>query len=551
MNFRNFTLAIFALAILLSAGNTHVEAQNTRHVAPEKPKLIVNIVVSQFRYDYLNRYWDKFEDNGFRRLVNRGTYCRNASYNYVCADKGVGIASIVTGTTPSKHGIIGNSWYDDLKGEIIPAIFDDKAFTLGGPFEAGRCSPRKLLGTTFSDEINLSNNFKSKIIGVSLEPISAVISAGHTAKAAYWFDVQTGNFISSSFYMDTIPEWVTSFNKKKFPETYLEKTWTTLLPIESYTESLPDKNPYEEGFNNQSVFPYELADIAKIFNKKEQYAILNSVPFGDNLVKDFAIQAFVNEQLGADEFTDVLFLNFTSIAQIGKLYGPLSVEIEDAVIRLDREIGHLLSFIETTIGIENTLVVFTAEHGLPYRPEYLEANKIPSGYFNSSSAVSLLSSYLNNVYGKGDWIKQYNAQQIYLNRSLIESSNLKLADVQETAANLLLQFSGVQNTITSVALQNNTYIDGPFRRIQNGYNQKRSGDIIINLDNGYGEKQGRTIVSMGYDPRVPLIWYGWKIGRKSIVQPVDLTDIAPTMAILLETSYPNNATGKPIEQLFP
>ena len=544
-------LRIAGVWLLLSLILIHsINAQDSKKIPSDKPKLIVGIIVTQFRQDYISRYWDKFSDDGFKKLINRGTYCKNASYNYLISDKGTGTATIVTGTNPSGHGIVGESWYNDLKGKVIPAIYDESVETVGGPYEAGKCSPNELLSTTFSDELNLSNNFKSKIIGVSLEPTSAVLSAGHTAQSAYWFDIQKGNFISSTFYMDSLPGWVNNFNTKRLPDTYMSETWSTLFPINEYTESLPDQNPYEEGYRNSVVFPYEMKDIAKIFKKKEAYSILNSVPFGDNLVKDFAIQAIVNDSLGKDDNTDVIFLNFTALEQIGNLFGPLSVEVEDAVLRLDKEIAHFLQFIDSYIGIQNTLIVFTAEHGLAHNPEYLAAHKIPSGYFNSTSAISLLGSYLNNVYGKGDWIKQYQAQQIYLNRSLIESASLPLSDVQENVANLMLQFTGVQNTITSTSLINTNYVQGIFSKFQNGYNQKRSGDVMIHLTDGYVEKQGRNVVSFGTDTRVPLIWYGWKMGRKTVIKPVDLTDIAPTLSVLLEISYPNSSTGAPIEEVI-
>lgn len=527
-----------------------LSAQSNKKIPSDKPKIVIGIIVSQFRHDYISRYWDSFSEDGFKKLVGRGTHCKNTSYNYQISDKGVGTATIVTGTYPSGHGIVAQSWYNDLKEQITPAIYDKNAQTLGGNFEVGKCSPHQLLGTTFSDELNLSNKFKSKIISVSLEPASSVLSAGHTANAAYWFDIQAGNFVSSSYYTDSLPIWVNNFNNKNFPDIYFEKTWNTLLPISSYTASLDDKNDYELGYKNQTTFPYELEKIAKIFKKKEKYAIMNATPYGDNLIKDFATHAIVNEALGTDNTTDFLFLNFTSIEQIGNLFGPLSVEMQDAVIRLDREIGHFLNFIEEQIGIENSLIFFTAEHGLGHRPEYLSANKIPSGYFNSTSAISLLNSYLNNLYGKGDWVKQYHAQQIYLNRTLINSAELSLEEFQKSVADLLLQFHGVANTLTATSLLNTNYTNGEFAKIQNGFSQKRSGDVVIKLNNGWVEKHGKTISSYGTDSRVPLIWYGWKTKRKTIHSPVSLIDIAPTISVLLETSYPSLSSGVPIEEML-
>ncbi len=543
-------IGLSTIFLLFSLFNNLGYSQTAQKIPSDKPKLIVGIVVSQFRHDYISRYWDKFSDDGFKRLIGRGTYCKNANYNFLASDKGVGTATIVTGATPAEHGIVGDSWYSDLKTSIIPSIYDGSVNTVGGSFEAGKCSPHLLLGSTFADELNLNNKFNSKVIGISLEPASAVLSAGHTANSAYWFDIQNGNFISSSFYLDTLPSWVNEFNNKKIPDTYLEQTWNTIYPIEEYVESLPDENAYEDGLRKSTVFPYEMDDVAKMFKKKERYSIMNVTPYGDNIVKDFAIQAIVHEELGSDNNTDVLFMNFTSLEQIGNLFGPLSVEVEDAVLRLDKELAHLLNFIDDMVGMENTLVFFTAEHGLGHRPEYLSDHNIPSGYFNSTSAISLLKSYLNNIYGKGDWIRQYHGLQIYLNRTLIQSADLSLSEVQKEVANLMLQFHGVQNTLTATSLINTHYVEGDFRKIQNGYNQKRSGDVIINLKKGWVEKNGESIISYGTDTRLPLIWYGWKVKRKTIIRPINLIDLAPTISVLLETSYPNNSRGVPIEEII-
>jgi arylsulfatase A-like enzyme len=223
------------------------------------------------------------------------------------------------------------------------------------------------------------------------------------------------------------------------------------------------------------------------------------------------------------------------------------------MLRLDKEIAHLLEYIDKNLGKENVLIYLTGEHGVVHLPEYLEDNKIPSGYFNGASAISLLKSYMNNIYGKGDWIKQYHGQQIYLNRTLIEDAKLNLSEVQNDVANLMLQFSGVANTVTSTTLQNTNFTDGPFLTIQNGYNQKRSGDVMLSYRAGWVEKtkiDDGIGTAYGHDQRVPLIWYGWKIGRNSIRRPVDLIDIAPTISTFLEISFPNSASGEPILEII-
>jgi predicted AlkP superfamily pyrophosphatase or phosphodiesterase len=533
--------------------NSFSFGQEAKRIPSEKPKLIIGIQISQFRYDYIPRFWDKFSDAGFKLLIGRGSYCENTSYNYLHSDLGVGSATISTGTNPSQHGIVAASWYSNLSDGIVNYVFDPATKSVGGDFESGQYSPHNLMTTTWADEIKLASNFKSKVIGVSLDASPAIFSTGHTANSVYWFDSKKGSWITSSFYIDSLPQWVTDFNSKQLADTYLDSEWTTLLPMSEYVSSLLDNNDYETGMFGQVVFPYSLKELSKKFKRKNKYEVLRYTPFGDNLTKDFAIAAIINEELGADEYTDVLTLSFTVSERIGNLYGPLSVEIEDIVLRLDREIAHLMDFVDNTIGKENVLIYITGEHGVEHIPGYLTDNKIPGGYFNSGSAISLLRSYMNNIYGKGDWIKQYHGQQIYLNRTLIEDAKLNLAEVQSHVANLMLQFSGISNTVTSSTLQNTNFTDGIFNTMQNGYSQKRSGDVMINFTAGWAEKPeiSDNIGSpYGHDPRVPLIWYGWKIGRASIRRPVYLTDIAPTISTLMEISYPNSATGNPILEIM-
>jgi len=529
-----------------------VKPQDTK-IPSDKPRLILILQVSQFRYDYIPRFWDKLSDDGFKKMINRGSYCENTSYNYLFSDVGVGSATISTGSNPSQHGIIARSWYNNLYDKIIDYVYDEKTNTIGAGYENGRFSPVNLLATTYCDELKLSNNSRTKVIGISCDPAPAIFSTGQTANNAYWFDYKSGRFITSSFYTDSLPSWVDEFNNKKFPGIYFDNVWNTILPLPEYMESLPDKNAFEPGLLGQNVFPYIIKDLSKKLRQKDKYDILRYTPFSDNLAKDFAITAIVNEELGKDEYTDILTLTLTSSEYIGNLFGPLSVEMEDLILRMDKEIAHLIEFVEKNIGKENVLIVFTGEHGVQHLPEYLGSHKIASGYFNVSGNISLLKSYMNNIYGKGDWIKQYHGQQIFLNRTLVEDAKLNLAEMQNNVANLMLQFSGVANTITATTLQTTNFTNGTFFLMQNGYNQKRSGDVLLNFNAGWAESRGindEFASPYGHDRRVPLIWYGWKIGRNAIHRAVDLTDIAPTISSLLEISYPNSATGSPILELI-
>jgi len=279
---------------------------------------------------------------------------------------------------------------------------------------------------------------------------------------------------------------------------------------------------------------------------------LKYTPFGNVLTRDFATAIIVNEELGQDEYPDYLSIGFSANEYIGKQFGANSVEVQDAMLRLDREIALLLEFIDRYVGMHNTLVILTSDHGLAYTPDYLEASKIPSGEFSPNSSLHLLGSYLNAIYGQGDWVKYYYGQQIYLNHELIETSGISYQEIQEHTAQFLIQFEGVSNAVTSYTLQTSNFSEGIFHKMQNGYHQKRSGDVVINLAPGWMEQVNGDSYHSSYlgDNHVPLIWYGWKIKRSTLTRPVKMIDIAPTISYFLNIARPNVSTGDIILELM-
>jgi len=541
---------LFSITFLLIS-ITNIFSQNPS-VASEKPKLIIGIVVSEMRYDYLNRYWDKFSAGGFKRLVDGGTFCKNAHHDYLISESGEGFATIATGAYPDVHGIVSDFWYDRLRDKITNCVADDKVSTIGGAFEQGKYSPKSLLTSTLSDQARIAGQFKPKVFSISMDPKAAVLSGGYSANAAYWFDTEKGGWISSSYYLDSLPSWVSDFNSKSFSELYLQRLWEPLLPIISYTESLADDNKYETGFSGNKIFPYDLNKMSMVKKNQRSFELLKSTPFGNSLTKDFAIATIVNEQLGKDNYTDWLQIGFPVTAYIGDRFSSNSIEIEDTYLRLDKDIEHFLNFIDEQVGMKNVLIYLTADNAISEDPAFLADQGLPVGYFNYNSAMSLLGTYLNLIYGKGDWVKFYYAQQIYLNRDLIENSKISLEDFQNVVASFMIQFEGVANTLTATNLMTNNYTRGFFEKIQNSYNQKRSGDVLIHLSPGWTEKgtDKQYASSFRYDSHVPLIWYGWKIGRSSIIRPVSVTDIMPTIAVFLDIPRSGSLEGSLIEEMF-
>ncbi|MBN2683364.1 MAG: alkaline phosphatase family protein [Bacteroidales bacterium] len=526
-------------------------------IPSEKPKLVVAIVVEQMRYDYILRYWDKFEKEGFKKLINEGMNCKNARLNYLLTQGAPGIASIFTGALPGSHGIVGEEWYMRLKKEKYNCVEDDNALTIGSTSINGKKSPKWLISSSINDEMKLFSNGKSKVFSVSLNDYASILAGGKTANACYWYDDKTGYWITSSYYQDSLPKWVNTFNEKLLPEFYLQQEWNTLLPISSYTESQPDSSNYELGFGKDKfTFPYLMSEQkSKVSLKKHEirYQLLRNIPSGNTYTLDFALATMVNEKLGNGESTDFISITFSAIDNIGHKFGPNSVEIQDAFLRLDQNMAHLLSFIDKQYGKENVLVFLTSNHGVSGIPNFLKEKKMHAGYFKYHYSVALLKSYLNALYGEGDWVSAYINQQVYLNRQLIESAKLSLEEVQKKVALFLVQYSGVANTITASDLQSNNFKGGSvFEKMQNSFHQERSGDVILNLEPGWiQDKLEAADHGSGsvYDTHVPLLWYGWKIKRGSITRRVNIEQIAASLAEFLQISYPTSCESEPIEEL--
>lgn len=546
-------LSVFISTILVLGLIETSTAQLNRSIPSEKPKLIVQLVVSQMRFDYISRYWDKFGDNGFKLLVNEGTYCRNARYNYLLTQAYPGLATIATGANPSVHGIIADKWFNRNTGNEVEATADDKVNTVGGSFFSGKYSAKNLVTSTFGDELKL-NNANSKVVSIALDAGSAILLGGHSANGMYWFDTEKGLWVSSSYYTDALPAWLDTFNSKGFAKLYTDREWKALQPIQNYEEA--DTAAVKSVEKKKSLAEKLKGMMDGIIGKpqpKTDFKVLLENPYGNLLTKDLAIEAVVGENLGADEHPDLLCITFSANRFIGGKFGPHSIEMEDTYLRLDRELAHFLEFINSTVGKENCLFILTSDQGVASTPDYLEKSKIPGGYFDPKKAMILLGSYLNALYGQGNWITGYHDKQIYLNRKLIEDSNLNLADFQQKVADFMLEFSGVSNSTTAHNLQNGNFANGIMVKFQNSYNQRRSGDVIINLEPGWVERNGKVTSANSpydYDSHVPLIFYGWKAKRKSVLNPVYINDLAPTLSILLGITWPNGATGTPIKEMI-
>lgn len=512
------------------------------------PKLVVGIVVDQMRYDYLTRFYNKFGDGGFKRMMKEGFNCKNNHFNYVPTYTGPGHASVYTGTTPKYHGVIGNYWYDkELKDEVYCAG-DTTVMSVGTQNKAGQMSPHRMQTTTFSDENRLFTQMRGKTIGVSLKDRGAILPAGHTANGAYWFHGRNeGVWISSTFYMTELPKWVTDFNASGVAATYF-KEWNTMYDISTYTESGSDDNTFERGFSgkDKATFPYDLAALRR---ENRGFDILKETPYGNSLTTDFALAAIEGEQLGKDAITDVLAVSFSSTDYVGHNFGVNSKEVEDTYIRLDKDLERLFLYLDANVGAGEYTVFLTADHGAVDVPAYLSSNKIPAGYINNNDRKAKFQKFLMDTYGTSDIVENISSNQVFLNREKIKSMDLDLDDVQEAIANEQINYDHVAKTYTASTMNSTQFSTGIEALLQNGFNQKRSGDVIIVDDASFiaYSKTGSTHGSgLNYDTHVPLLFFGKGIAKGQTFKKTEISDIAPTMSALLGISFPNGAIGQPL-----
>ncbi len=539
--------------MLIPSGNSQLEITQIEthedYVLESKPKLVVGIVVDQMRYDYLTRFYSKYGEGGFKRMMNEGFNLKNNHFNYVPTYTGPGHSSIFTGTTPKYHGIISNNWYDKGSRAMVYCVQDDSVQSVGTKDLSGQMSPFRMKTTTFGDENRLFTQMRSKSIGISIKDRGSILPAGHTANAAYWLQGKDeGQWISSTYYLDKLPKWVNDFNASGVSKSYL-KVWNTLYDINTYSESGEDLNTFEGGFvgKQTATFPYDLNAL------KEQnglYEILKASPFGNSLTTDFAIAAIDGEQLGKDKISDVLTVSFSSTDYIGHNFGVNSKEVEDAYLRLDIDLERLFKALDDKVGKGEYTVFLTSDHGAVDVPSYLESVKIPSGYLNDLEMRQKLGVFMSTTFKEKGLIENVSNNQIFLNREKIKQMGLELEDVQETIVNELIGYDQIEKVYSAHTMSTTMFSTGIEELLQNGFNQKRSGDVLFVNDPAYisYSKTGSTHGSAyNYDTHVPLLFFGKGIKHGYTYQKTEITDIAPTISALLGISFPNGATGKPLD----
>ncbi|WP_420552712.1 alkaline phosphatase PafA [Tenacibaculum aiptasiae] len=528
-------------------------------IAPKKsthkPKLVVGVVIDQMRYDYLTRFASKYGEDGFKRLLEDGFSLENAHYNYIPTYTAVGHASIYTGTTPTNHAIISNTWYDKYTKEMVYCVDDSNYNTVGYDGDGGKKSPNRMLTTTITDQLKLAQNMNGKTIGVAIKDRSAILPAGHAADGAYWFyGRDIGKWITSSYYMNNLPNWVQEFNNSKIVDEYLKQPWESLYDINTYTESITDDNNFEKAFKGEEkpIFPH---DIPNLKSENKNYSIIKATPAGNTLTTDFAKAAIIGENLGKSEFIDFLAISYSSTDYVGHQFGVASKEVEDTYLRLDKDLADLFQFLDTEIGEDNYTLFLTADHAAVQVPAYLKSVKIPADYFSYTEFKTYVNDITKKYFNSDALVESISNFQIFLNKEKIEELKLDVHTVSQKIADEAINYKNIYKSVTAKTLQTTTFTNGILNSLQNGYNQKFSGDILLipnpsTLSAYY--KNGGTSHGSGYsyDTHIPMIFYGNGINQGSSKKKYEIIDIAPTISNLLQIEFPNGTTGKIIEEVL-
>ena len=523
-----------------------VSAQQASAIGVQRPKLVVGIVIDQMRWDYLYRYQKRYTDGGFKRLLNEGFSCENTVIPYVPSVTAIGHTCIYTGSVPSIHGIAGNNFVKN--GEKVYCTDDDTVKPVGSNSEAGLMSPRNLWVTTIGDEMKIASNGRAKVVGVALKDRASILPAGHNPDGAFWFDDKSGNFITSTHYMNQLPKWVEAFNSKKLPEHHLSEKWTTLYPKDTYTESTSDENEYENGIKKgvKATLPLNLPELYK----KYGYNIIRNTPFGNSLTFDMAKAAIDGEQLGADDETDLLAVSCSSTDYIGHQVGTHAVETEDTYLRLDKAIADFLSYLDAKVGKGNYLVFLSADHGAMNNARFLQDRRIPAGNWDDGVAAKKLNEMIAKEFpNTSDLVKTVMNYQVFFNREVIKNQHLDFAKIKQTVVDFLKEDSCVLYACDMEKTMTESIPEEVKYRIVNGYNRERSGDIQIVLKPNFythgmkGTDHGAWNL---YDTHIPLVFMGWGIKHGATTKRTFMTDIAPTIGALIHVQAPNGCVGQPI-----
>lgn len=578
LTYRRSRALVFALVLCNLLTPTYLRGQKRTRAqsVPQRPRLVLLIVADQFRYDYLDRFGDLFSEKGLKRLQREGASWVDANYDHVPTYTAPGHATLTTGAYPAANGIVGNEWPDRETGKKVTSVSDEIALVLGGSQTETGASPRRLLASTLGDELRLTTNDRSKVIGIALKDRAAILPAGRHGNAAYWFSSRAGSMVSSDYYFKQLPTWVIRFNSQRPADKYFKAKWDRLLPVKEYEKRAgPDSPPWEsigKVAGDTNAFPHTITGGASETGPAF-YDELPHSPYGNEIELAFAKEAIEQESLGKDEDTDLLSISFSSNDYVGHRFGPYSQEVMDITLRFDQQVAELLNFVDSRIGLSNTIVVFTADHGVAPSPRHRSALGLPSSWTDYAEILRRIRAAISARYNPQakspdptlDYLYQYDDggklrhgiinNNVYFNLNALQRDKVNLEEIERLAGEAALTVPEVVRYFTRTDLMRSTTLakgDGDFvdpiaRRVQHGFFPRRSGNVIL-VTEPFAYSSGAISATHGspysYDTHVPLIIRGRGIASGRYLQSASPADIAPTLAAILRIQGPSNATGR-------
>lgn len=515
----------------------------------DRPKLVIGIVVDQMRWDYLYRYYNKYSEGGFKRLLNKGFSFENTMLPYTPAVTGAGHACLYTGSVPAVHGIVGNEWIERSTGEYMYCAQDKTVQTVGSFSNQGQMSPRNMLTTTVGDELRLATNFKSRVFGIALKDRGSILSAGHSANAAYWFDDSTGNWITSSYYMNSLPQWVQKYNAEKKPDSLMRQPWTLINKSNEYDQSTADDKPYERLLpgENKSVFPHNFSSAGG-----KNYYRFRFSPYGNSFTLDFAKQLIARERLGASGQTDMLCVSLSSTDYMGHQFGPQSQEAEDTYIRLDKELEAFFKMLDISIGVNQYVLFLSADHGSPHTPEFMKEEKLPGGVLSGYTLLQDLNKELSEKFKVDNLLLRYVEYQFVFDKKKMEAAAINEREAHAFLVSSLMKRPEVTHAFSYLNFHETILPAFLKERFAAGYFPKRSGDVQFILKSQYtdylpsGTDHGSWYP---YDSHIPLLFYGWGIKPGKTNRETYMSDVAGTIAAMLHIQMPSGSVGKVLSEI--
>lgn len=471
--------------------------------APERPPLVVGVMVDQMRWDYMYYYYDEYGEGGIRRLLSEGHSCANTIINYVPTVTAIGHSSVYTGSVPAFTGIAGNDFF--VNDKSTSSVRDTTMLTVGANTKGGRRSPHLLLATTIGDQMKTAFDYRSKVVGVALKDRAAILPAGHCADAAYWWDTESGHFVTSSYYMDKLPAWMETFNK-----AHIDKR----------------KNFYE-------------------------------TPEGVTATIDLAIEVLHREQMGKDGVPDLLAVSVSCTDAVGHAYGTRGKENHDIYMRLDQELTRLFAALDEQVGKGNYLLFLTADHGGMHSPKHLREHKLPTGGWDNREMKKQLNDMLMKRYGAANWVRVIMDNRVYLEREAIKAQGVSLSEVREAVAQRLREDDQVLFACDYDKIGSSGIPPILKERIMNGYFSHRSGDVYVAVRSGHlSWKFGDDYIGTShgawnpYDSHIPLVFMGWHVGKGETMRETHITDIAATVCAMLHIERPDCCIGEVIGEVI-